>query len=156
MSKHKKLAAFDQVPKVSDGEVDGQQFMIKGTVPRLCWAELLGEVSNGAQSTIDVLLQYCSNSTVRSVSHNAGVSIGFGMYQESCVSESLLDCIEGSGGLFVQSQMVGNLLWRPEELVEGLQDLGTVGDKAMVKVLRDQETHATCGEMWVEENPELR
>lgn len=53
------FVAFDEVPEVFDGEVDGQELTIKGTVPRLWWAEFLGEVSNGAPPTIAaaVLLQ---------------------------------------------------------------------------------------------------
>ena len=62
--------------KCSNSQVDGQQFSVKGAVSCFCWAQLPGEVRDGAPSTIDVLLQYCSNSTVWSIGHNGGCGHG--------------------------------------------------------------------------------
>ena len=51
-----KLTAFNKVTKVLDSQVYSEQFSIERTVPRLCRAQLPGEVCDRTPAVIDVLL----------------------------------------------------------------------------------------------------
>ena len=57
--------------------------------------------------------------------------MGFGMRQEGSVNESLFDCVEGSDSLLIPSQVTRGTLWWAEEPVQGLQNVGTIGDETM-------------------------
>ena len=83
VSEYKKLTAFDKVPKVFDGEVDGQQFTIEGAVLCLCWAELLGEERDGVPSPVNVLLQYCC-STAPTAQSEASAIMQVGAWGLGC------------------------------------------------------------------------
>ena len=58
----RKLTTFDEVLKVFDREVDGQEFPIECAVLGLCGLELLGKVDNWTPLISNILLQYCSYS----------------------------------------------------------------------------------------------
>ena len=60
----RKLSTFNEVSKMFDREVDGQEFSIERAVSGLCRLELLGKVGNWAPLISNILLQYFSYSRI--------------------------------------------------------------------------------------------
>ena len=70
-----KLSTFNEVSKVFDRQVDGQEFPIKRAVSGLCRLELLGKVGDWTPLISNILLQCYSYSRIRGIAHNGCWSI---------------------------------------------------------------------------------
>ena len=74
-----KVSAFKKMTEVFDHKIYSQQFPVKGIVACLSRCHILGEEGDGVPGTIDALLQDCSHSSVRCISHETCGGIRFGI-----------------------------------------------------------------------------
>ena len=70
---HVKVTSFNEVSEVFHGQIHCEEFTVESAIPHFGW---LGEVSNWMPVTVNELLQ---NSNVRSICHDAGGCIQFGV-----------------------------------------------------------------------------
>ena len=75
------VTAFDEVLKVFDGQVNGQQLSIKGAVLCLGRCKLPGKIGEGAPGVSYPLLQDCAHRGTGSIREDASGRIGSRMYK---------------------------------------------------------------------------
>jgi len=86
-----KITSFHKVSEVLNGQVYCQQLTVKGAVTGFSWSELGREKLNRAPLSIHELLQNCSNCHIRHICHNACWCIRFGVKQQCCLCQGLLN-----------------------------------------------------------------
>lgn len=94
---HMEVSALEEVSKVLDGQINSQQFPIKGAVACLRRGHL-GKEGNGSPHSIDVLLEYRSYCYVRSIRRERGWCVCLGVGKKGGTCQSFFRGVEGGYG----------------------------------------------------------
>ena len=71
VSENIKFTPFQEVAKMADGEINGEQLATESTIFSFSRLQTLGQKGNGLPGVIDALLKNSTHGDIRSIDHKA-------------------------------------------------------------------------------------
>ncbi len=84
------MTTFDKVPKMFNGEVDGQEFPVESAVASLSRLQGIREIREWLPLSGNELLEHCSYCRLRGVCHDARWCTKLRVYQQCGICKGLL------------------------------------------------------------------